>query len=205
MAGTTTPAKRASVSPVATIHDPDERERAGRVANAVTQILLDAGSAEADRVLEATDAPEQTLDPALWGPAPRREDIATARMANLRKQFVARRALEEASVSRAEAAELLGTSDQAITTALEARRLLGFKRGRRWMIPAWQFDADAERGVLPGLNALADAFPGGVIALSAWATRPSPDLAGRPPRDVLARGRVESVVRVARTLTAAGW
>jgi len=93
----------------------------------------------------------QDLDPALWGGAPRPTEVLSAELANLRKEFSARKELEGRSLARAEVAELLGTSDQSVTDALESRRLLRFRRGRRWLIPAWQLDAEAERGVLPGL------------------------------------------------------
>lgn len=172
----------------------------------MTQLLMDATPAEVDRVLAATKAASnETLDTALWGPSPTRGETAAGVVANLRKQFDARRALEAMSLSRASVAELLGVSDQAVTDALESRKLLGLKRGRRWAIPAWQLDAEAERGVLPGLDDLAAVFPGGLVALSAWVTRPSPDLGGRTPRDALARGDLKSVVRLAGGLTAAGW
>lgn len=181
-------------------------ERGGQVQAAVTQLLRDAPAAEVDRLLTATSgAAGQALDAALWGPTPSREQAAAGVLANLRKQFAGRRALEGESVSRAEAAELLGTSEQAVTDGLEARRLLGFKRGRRWLIPAWQFDPEAERGVLAGLAELAGVFPGGVVALSGWVTRSSADLAGRRPRDVLADGGTQAVLQVARTVTSAGW
>jgi hypothetical protein len=88
---------------------------------------------------------------------------------------------------------------------LESRRLLGFRRDRRWLIPAWQLDAEAERGVLPGLGAVQQAFPGGVVALSAWVSKASVDLAGASPREALTRGQVAEVIEVARNLTAAGW
>lgn len=181
-------------------------ERRGQVKAAVTQLLRDAPAAEVDRVLTATSAGAgPALDGALWGPKPNREQAAAGVLANLRKQFVGRQALEGESVSRAEAAELLGISEQAVTDGLEARRLLGFKRGRRWLIPAWQFDPEAERGVLVGLAELAGVFPGGVVALSGWVTRSSPDLADRTPRDVLAGGGTEAVLQLARMVTSAGW
>ena len=91
----------------------------------------------------------------------------------MRKQFAERAALDEqASVSRAEAARLLGTSEQAVTGALAAGRLLAFKRARRWLIPAWQLDPEAERGVLAGLGELGRSLQWGsgrpilVVALS---------------------------------------
>ncbi len=185
---------------------PAGADRLWQAHDAVALLLRDASAAELNLALAETGGGrEQMLDVALWGAAPSREDIGAGVLANLRKQFAGRLALEQASVSRAEAAELLGTSEQAVTDALVARRLLGFKRGRRWLIPAWQLDPEAERGVLPGLGELAEAFPGGVVALSRWAVRSSPDLGGRSPRDMLAKGELQAVVGLARTVTAAGW
>jgi len=186
--------------------EPEPSDQSAKVKAAVTELLRDAPAAEVDRVLTATRGqPEQNLDATLWGAEPNREQAAAGVLANLRKQFAGRQVLEGNSVSRAEAAELLGTSDQAVTDALEARRLLGFKRGRRWLIPAWQFDPEAERGVVPGLGELAAAFPGGLVALSGWVTRTSPDLDGRTPREALAKGDEEAVMRLAGTVTAVGW
>lgn len=186
--------------------NPRPSDRARQAKAAVTLLLRDAPEAEVDRVLATThDEDEQSLDAALWGPKPSSEQAAAGVLANLRKQFGGRRALEDESVSRTEAAALLGVSDQAVTGAMEARRILGFKRGRRWLLPAWQFDPEAERGVLPALGELAAVFPGGVVSLSGWVTRPHPDHAGCTPRDALAKGEVDAVLRSARMVTAAGW
>lgn len=177
-----------------------------RATTAVTALLSEASWAELDQVIAvASGRDEEDADPALWGPGPSRSETAVATVANLRKQFARRRELEGASLSRAEAAELIGISEQAVSDSLESHRLLGFKRGRRWVIPIWQFDADAEQGMLPGLSEIAQVFPGGAVALSDWVTRPSVDLDDRTPRDVLVRGEVEPIVRLARNLTAAAW
>jgi len=204
--GTTRLAHETTGRPSRAPAEPRPSERARQAKAAVTQLLRDAPETEVDRVLATTHAgDEQGLDAALWGPGPSNEQAAAGVLANLRKQFAGRRALEGESVTRAEAAALLGTSNQAVTDALEARRILGFKRGRHWLIPAWQFDPETERGVLPALGELAAVFPGGVVSLSGWATRPHPDLAGRTPRDILARGETDAVMQLARTVTAAGW
>lgn len=172
----------------------------------MTKVLLESDPEEVARVVAAVELREssQDLDPALWGGPSRPTEVLSAELANLRKEFSARKELEGRSLSRAEVADLLGTSDQAVTDALESRRLLGFRRGRRWLIPAWQLDAEAERGVLPGLREVQQAFPGGVVALSAWVGKGSADLAGASPREALVRGQVAEVVEVARNLTAAG-
>lgn len=179
---------------------------APKQVRAMTKVLLESDPEEVARIVAAVELQESShdLDPALWGGAPRPSEVLSAELANLRKEFSPRKDLEGRSLSRAEVAGLLGTSDQAVTDALEGRRLLGFRRGRRWLIPAWQLDAEAERGVLPGLREVQQAFPGGVVALSAWVSKASSDLKGASPREALVRGQVAEVVEVARNLTAAG-
>lgn len=181
----------------------------GRLAKQLAYVLAREASPEELRILLAAaegDAPdEQDLDPELWGAAPTTAEGARAEMENLRQQFAARQAVADASLDRTETAEMLGTSAQTVTDYLEARRLLGIRRGRRWLIPAWQLEPDSERGILPGLADLAAAFPGGLVALTQWAQRSSPDLDGRTPRAALARGDVETVVRTAKSLTSAAW
>ena len=51
----------------------------------------------------------------------------------------------------------------------------------------------------------AAAFPGGPVSLSRWIMRPHPEFDGRTPREETIAHGSESVIKVARTLTAAGW
>lgn len=176
-----------------------------RAAAAVVRLLSEASPPEVDAVAAAARPVAEELDDTLWGAQPPGLEVLAGAVANLRRQFAVRHRLEEQSLSRADAAELLRVSQQAVTDALESHRLLGFKRGRSWCIPAWQFSADTQNGVLPGLTELADVFPGGVIALSSWVVSAPPDLNGLSPRDLLEKGEVEAVVGLAGTLTAAGW
>lgn len=172
----------------------------------MTTMLLEGQPEEVELLATATSGDQgERLEESTWGPAPRGDQVASAVVTNLRKRFTARREAEAASISRAEAAELLGTSEQTITDYLEVHRLTGIKRGRRWLIPAWQLEPDAERGIVPGLDRLAAAFPGGVVTLTAWATQPNVQLDGRTPRDTLAHGDIDAAVRLAGQLTAAGW
>ncbi len=172
----------------------------------LSRLLEDVPDTALDSLIEVTGGGgETTVDSALWGPDPGAADTGEAVLANLRKLFSGRRQLAAASITRAQAAELLGMSEQAVTDALEAHRLLGFKNGRRWLIPAWQLDPETERGVLPGIAEVADHFPGGLVALSDWVCRANPDLDGASPRDALAAGAVAQVVQLSATLTAAGW
>jgi hypothetical protein len=177
-----------------------------RVAERVGE-MLDHATADELTLLESVTHPggSDGLDPRLWGEAPSTAESVAGAFANLRLQFESRRTIEASSLTRAQAAELLGVSAQAVTAALEDGRLVGLKRGRQWFIPVWQFDAEAERGVLEGIDELAAVFPGGPISLSTWMTTASPDLGGATPRDLLARGQREPVVGLARALTASGW
>lgn len=176
------------------------------VIGAVSLMLAEAppDTVEQFRAVTAATVPDD-LDTDLWGAAPDRDDVRAGVLANLRRQFESRRDLAAASLRRAEVANLLGVSDQAVTDALDAGRLLGFKQGRRWLIPAWQLDADTERGVLPDLHPVAAAFPGGIVALSAWMTEANPDLAGRTPQELLSQGRTALVMGAVGALTSAGW
>ena len=184
--------------------EPDVIDRAIR---GVARVLRRATPAEAEAFAETVEAESAPggLDPTFWGADPDEPRAVAEGLGNLAVQFEARRRVEAASVSRDEVARLLGVSAQAVTEALAAGRLVGLKRGRTWLIPAWQLDADAETGVLAGVSRVADAFPGGVVALSLWMERPQADLDGSTPRRALARGRVDRVVALARSLTAAGW
>lgn len=175
------------------------------LAGVLTKMLIEATDEEVASVEAAVASPADELDSALWGPTPSPEEVGAGLTANLLHQFAARRKLEEASVSRSEAADLLGITPQAVTGYIGDCRLVAFRRGREWFIPAWQFDPDSTLGVLGGIDTLVRVFPGGAVRLSGWATRPNVDLDDATPRDVLARGDVETVVGIAGSLTAAGW
>jgi hypothetical protein len=125
--------------------------------------------------------------------------------ADLSDQFAQRRQLAAKSVSRDEAAELLGVAAQSITGKLAAHKLVGIKVGREWRLPAWQFDPDNPSGVLPDLDMIQAVFPGGVVSLSKWVLRKQPEFGGRTPREELALHDSAPVIALARGLTAAGW
>jgi hypothetical protein len=150
-------------------------------------------------------APERGLDESLWGGAPSAAEVRTAALQALKDDFVARRELLYVSLSRTEVAELLGISSQAVLDRLRHGDLVGLKEGREGRIPMWQVNASAERGLLPGIADLRRVFPGGVVALSRWAVTPNVDLGDMTPADALAAGRVQDVVAVATTTTAAAW
>lgn len=121
----------------------------------------------------------------------------------MKDDFVARRDLLRVALSTSEVAELLGVSPQAVLDRLRDGDLVGLKDGREWRIPMWQVNASAERGFVPAIAGLRRLFPGGVVSLSRWATTPNVDLDGVAPADALAAGRVQEVIAVAATATAA--
>lgn len=169
-------------------------------------VLEEADAEQVELVsLAAGNSEQQLLDGSLWGPAPTQAELVAGSVANLRQQFARRQRVLAASLSRAEAAVLIGVSEQAITGALDSGRLLGLKHGRYWALPAWQFDAESVQGMHPRLGELAEAFPGGLVSLSLWIQRPSADLDGASPQQALAAGDASRVIDLARALTSAGW
>jgi hypothetical protein len=150
-------------------------------------------------------APEHDLDESLWGGAPAAAELRIAALQALKDDFVARRELLHASLSRAEVAELLGTSGQAVLDRLAHGDLVGLKDGREWRLPMWQVNAGTECGFLPGIADLQRVFPGGVVSLSRWTVTPNVDLGDMTPADALAAGRVQDVVAVAAKTTSAAW
>jgi excisionase family DNA binding protein len=171
---------------------------------AAVHTALDAVPASVRRhFIEAVaDDGHGDLDPSLWGPGPSAADVRSAALQGLKDDFVARRELLRASLSRAEVAELLGVSSQAVLDRLTDGELIGLKEGREWRIPMWQLHPGAPRGFLPALAELRRAFPGGLVALSRWATAPHVDLGGMTPADALAAGRVDQVIAAATAITA---
>lgn len=156
---------------------------------------------------ERAVSPEPTgsLNPNLWGPEPTIEDRRAAALRNLEAQYTARRKVLEDSLTRPEAAGILGVSEQAVLDRLDAGDLIGLKKGREWRLPTWQFFADTERGFLPGLAELKSLFAGGVVSLSEWITSENVDMGGATPAQMLAAGNVDEVFAVARAVTSAAW
>jgi len=189
-------ADRTAAAPGVTADHSARAERIARIAAELEELANDG--------LIGDD--EQAIDlPAVWGRAPSRTTRELAESANLTKAFLTRQSVLQASVSRGQAAALLGLSEQAVTKHLDQGRIIGIKDKGRWAIPAWQLDADTRDGYLDGIDRLARVFPGGPVALTRWVTRPAADFDGRTPRDLLARNLVDEVVRAAQALTAKGW
>ncbi|MBB3040023.1 helix-turn-helix domain-containing protein [Hoyosella altamirensis] len=148
---------------------------------------------------------ETGLDASLWGAAPSPAEQKQAALENLRRQYEARRAIVDTSLTRTEAAELLSVSEQAILDRLETGDLVGLKKGREWRLPPWQFSPDTERGFVPGVAQLRHVYPGGAVSLTQWATTPNAELDGATPAEELAAGRIDAVLKAAETGTSAAW
>lgn len=182
--------------------DDDRRE----LRAAVTAVVHAAADTELDRLSAAVHTdPDDGLDEALWGPAPDSVAVSKAAFADLQDQFAARRQLSIESLSRDDAAQLLGVAPQSITAKLAAGKLVGLKMGREWRLPMWQFDSDDPSGILRDLDRLQSVFPGGVVSLSAWMQREQPEFGGRSPREVMSRRGSAPVIALAQALTAAAW
>lgn len=183
--------------------DSDDKSR---LRTELEALVNEADESELARLEDAvTVSSDDGLDERFWGPAPDSVTAAEAVVADLTDQFAQRRDLAANSFSREAAAELLGISSQSITDKLEARKLVGFKVGREWRLPRWQFDPDTTAGVLPDLDVLQAAFPGGPVSLSRWIMQPHAEFDGRTPREESIRHGTQPVINVARNLTAAGW
>lgn len=188
--------------------DPSPRETAAvdhrQLRASVTAGVNAATDAELDRLHSAVIAePAGELDEKFWGPAPDSVTASHAVFPDLKNQFAQRRQLAAESISRDEAAELLGVTPQSVTAKLAAGKLVGIKVGREWRLPLWQFDPDNHSGVLPDLDSLQSVFPGGAVSLSRWMQRAQPEFDGRPPLVEMALHGSAPVIALAQALTAA--
>lgn len=137
-----------------------------------------------------------------WGLAVSDAEAEALERENLRLQVEQRREQLANSFTRAEAAALLGVSAQTVSDMVAEHRLVGLKDGRSWRLPAWQFTPDLAEPVLPEVGRLAQEFPGGVVSLSRWMSRPNDNFDGRTPAQEMTRDS-DRVIAVIRSLTAA--
>jgi hypothetical protein len=103
------------------------------------------------------------------------------------------------SVLRAsEVADLLGLTRQAVDKRRTQNRLIGLTQGRRgYAYPRFQFaESRALAGLEDVLGALPDADPTGQLI---FFVNPNDFLDGETPADALRQGRIDEVVRAART------
>lgn len=175
------------------------------LSDALRVLIEELPSSEITEFIVAVTGADDELDPALWGDSPSTAEAARAHLANLTAKFTDRQTVLAQSITRADAAHLLGISDQAISDRLNAGDLIGLKDGRVWKLPAWQFHADTENGTLPGIAALRQHFPAGPVTLTAWVTAPNADLDNHTPAARLAAGDVDQVLRAAQAGGPIAW
>ncbi|MDY6810690.1 MAG: helix-turn-helix domain-containing protein [Actinomycetota bacterium] len=217
MPATTTPGEDRTTTRRASRAEKAPARPRGRSASSSTTVRGSAGFTDAvgdalrsvpeparDGFLRGVTGDDQ-LDSSLWGRGPSPTQRKQAALENLRRQFTARSAVLEHSLTRAEAADLLEVSEQAVLDRIKAGDLLGLKKGREWRLPLWQFNAGCAHGFVPGLARLRDSFPGGVVSLTEWAATPNVDLDGATPTQALAANRIDDVIAVAATSTSAAW
>ena len=137
-----------------------------------------------------------------YGPEPTAAALAEASAWNAATSAERRRTLIEQSITREEAAGILGVSAQSVSAMLKRGDLAGLKDGRQWRLPRWQFDPESESGALPGLRGVLAAFPASIGALSRWIQIENPDLGGISPQAALRRGRVADVLGLINMLSA---
>lgn len=103
--------------------------------------------------------------------------------------------LREASLSAQEAGKLLGVNSSRIRQRLSEGSLYGFKEGRSWWLPVFQF---AGRGTVPGVGEVFPHLPeeASPLAVARWFLTPWADLITdealetvASPRDWLLEGR----------------
>ncbi|NKT14617.1 helix-turn-helix domain-containing protein [Rhodococcus hoagii] len=164
----------------------------GQSVEKLVQLMVDASSSPEDATEAAADE---------WGPAISDEKAARLEQANLKLQVEHRRQELSVSMSRSEAADALGVSPQTVSEWVSQRKLVGLKDGREWRFPAWQFTPDSAEPVLPDLDRLMAAFPGGEVSLSRWMNRPNDNFGGRTPAQEMARDS-DHVLAIVETLAA---
>ena len=131
-------------------------------------------------------------------PAPRAR--ARLELEGLERYFGARRQVLEGSLSTEQVASMLGTSRQTPHDRVRARTLLAVQDGGRLRFPPWQFDPEADDGVVGGLPQVLRALRVSPLAAARWLMRVNPVLDGRAPLEALRAGEVRRVVAEAAGL-----
>ncbi len=175
-----------------------------RLVDRLTPAEVEALAGRIEEALTPPPAPE--IDPFVaavsGGRAPgERERVALA-VSSALTDFAYRRDLLNNSLTAPQVAALLGTSRQTPHDRARAGALLAARDGGFLRFPAWQFDAAAPEGVVPGLpdvvRALGDTPPLDKIA---WFVTPKA-LLGRTPLEALKAGDYGEVLLAARTFAA---
>jgi len=124
----------------------------------------------------------------------------SARLVNERRQRERRAALQDRTIDTAEVIELIESIQDRKGVDRRRRRgsLLGWRAGRRTLHPEWQFDrrrGDTRLGLDRVIAALSEVAPDPLVA-NALMTTPRADLDGGTLSDLLARGQIETCVRL---------
>ncbi|TCN53573.1 excisionase family DNA binding protein [Rhodococcus sp. SMB37] len=180
----------------------DETPTAMRVVNQkilgvfVRQWMAVAAGNSDDAELADAEAAHVVADDG-WGPVISAAEAEGLERQNRILQVEQRREQLADSFTRPEAADLLGVAPQTVSDMIAERRLVAIKDGRAWKLPAWQFTPDLAEPVLPDVGRLAQEFPGGVVSLSRWMSRPNENFGGRTPAQEMTRdsARVFAAVR----------
>jgi hypothetical protein len=164
-----------------------------RLAEAMpAEALTEAATADSDYAVLVAALEKPTALAELQ----RHDPLAEVRLRGLheRQRLLA---AEGGVLSGEEAAQLLGISRQAVDKRRGLGRLLAIRVGpHRFVYPAWQFHAD---GVLPGWEAvLADLRPHDPWMQVAFMLSGNTGLERKSPLDLLRRGQIAAVRRVAR-------
>jgi len=184
----------------------DQRERTLRASSKVQLPATQVTEAESDRiaqVIHSLVAPSEAEREALFEKV--RGYLGQTRRRNLRhlaergerEYQKLRERLTTESLSRREAAERLGLSEQQISNLVKNGHLLALEVRRHLRLPKFQFDPRQTKGYLPGLQAVSRAYGGPPLALLEWLISKNPALGGDTPASALAAGRVERVTELA--------
>ena len=140
----------------------------------------------------------QEIHPATGKPVPSESEQALLGFRSLLQFFEVRRDLLDDALTAPQAAELLGVSRQTPLNRVRDNMLLAVLDRGAYRFPVWQFDPQAEDGVLPGLPDVLDALePQQPFAKLVWLRRPNPTLAGREPVELLRDREIEPVIDAA--------
>src|SRR5690349_7211803 len=90
------------------------------LSDALRTVIQELPASEITEFIDTVTGADENLDPALWGDAPSTAEAARAHLANLTAKFADRQTVLAQSITRADAAHLLGISDQAISDRLNA-------------------------------------------------------------------------------------
>ncbi|WP_125610247.1 helix-turn-helix domain-containing protein [Specibacter cremeus] len=99
------------------------------------------------------------LDVDLWGEPPSPQERKSVALEQIALEFSRRETVLDKSLTASEAAGLLHVSVQAVRDRIESGDLIGLRDGRQWRLPVWQFNAEAERGFIPGIARVRAVFP----------------------------------------------